>query len=173
MLEKKKFSISHFPSDLPVKTHPTSRKRKPNIGRIIWQLAATTTPATIRPPSIFSTRSLLMGAGQRSFLCWPPPLVPFVSLSVPELLFLLLLPLPAELLLLMFFRFFRVTSQSLLSTSLAPPLSGHSTPTATVPESCCESGCDTEFLGLKQIKEPKLKQKFRAVNRESDYLKQI
>lgn len=39
--------------------------RNPNIGSTIWQLAATTTPATARPPSTFSTRSLEMAGGHR------------------------------------------------------------------------------------------------------------
>lgn len=52
--------------NVPVKTQPINRKRKPKIGKIIWQLAATTTPATIRPPSIFSTRKRDIGGGQRS-----------------------------------------------------------------------------------------------------------
>lgn len=51
----------------PVKTQPTNKKRNPKIGKIIWQFAATTTPATIRPPSIFSTRKRDIGGGHRSF----------------------------------------------------------------------------------------------------------
>lgn len=57
--------------DAAVRTHPTRRKRNPKMGRTIWQLAATTTPATIRPPSIFSTRSLEMGAGHCSLFAAP------------------------------------------------------------------------------------------------------
>lgn len=53
---------------LPVRTQPTNKKRKPNIGKIIWQLAATTTPATISPPSIFSTWRRDIGAGHFSLL---------------------------------------------------------------------------------------------------------
>lgn len=49
---------------LPVKTIPTKTKRHPKTDNAIWQFAATTTPATTMPPSIFSTRSLDMGARQ-------------------------------------------------------------------------------------------------------------
>lgn len=61
--------------NLPVSTHPTKRKRNPKMGSTIWQLAATTTPATIRPPSIFSTRSREIGAGHWSLFTAPTPMV--------------------------------------------------------------------------------------------------
>lgn len=49
---------------IPVKTIPTKMKRQPKTGSATWQFAATTTPATTSPPSIFSTLSLEIGAGQ-------------------------------------------------------------------------------------------------------------
>lgn len=58
---------------LPVKTMPTNMKRQPKTGRATWQFAATTTPATTKPPSIFSTRSLEMGAGHASPLPFSRP----------------------------------------------------------------------------------------------------
>lgn len=56
----------------PVSTAPTSIKRKPNAGRAIWQFAAITTPATIRPPSIFSTLKRDIGVGHFNFAPSPP-----------------------------------------------------------------------------------------------------
>lgn len=54
-----------FRENSPVSTHPTSMKRKPKMGRMIWQLAATTTPATASPPSTRSTRNRDNAGGQR------------------------------------------------------------------------------------------------------------
>lgn len=57
-------------------TAPTSMKRNPNAGRAIWQFAAITTPATIKPPSIFSTLNRDMGVGHFNFAPRLPPSVP-------------------------------------------------------------------------------------------------
>lgn len=46
---------------------PANMKRNPKTGSAIWQLAATTTPATINPPSIFSTLNREIGDGHFNF----------------------------------------------------------------------------------------------------------
>ncbi|KAL2732862.1 hypothetical protein V1477_015103 [Vespula maculifrons] len=51
-------------------------KRNPNAGRAIWQFAAITTPATIRPPSIFSTLKREIGVGHFNFEPKPPLSIP-------------------------------------------------------------------------------------------------
>jgi len=60
-------------------------KRVPNAGRAIWQFAAITTPATIRPPSIFSTLNRDMGVGHFNFAPRPPPSIPSSAAMLPVL----------------------------------------------------------------------------------------
>lgn len=69
-----------------VRTAPTSMKRNPNAGRAIWQFAAITTPATIRPPSIFSTLKREIGVGHFNFEPKPPLSIPSSVAIAPGLL---------------------------------------------------------------------------------------